>query len=127
MGKTKEKKLVYCMCSLGGCNLGWQNGPVQWTNYILAIKHNVNKEFKYPNPRVRCTEHEELAILVQSFSSFAVLKNRLFFICGNKKDKGGRCDFVKSADFQLGSIDGKNLAAWYRLDEKRKVKDNKQA
>ena len=85
VGKTKEKKIFYCMCSSGGCNLGWHNGPAQWANYILAIKHNINKEFKYPNPRVRCTEHEESAILVQSFSSIALLKDRLFFIYGNKK------------------------------------------
>ena len=115
------------MCSSGGCILGWQNGPAQWASYIWAIRYSVLKEFKYPKPRVRCKDHDELATIVCSTSSNEILKDRLLYVCGIKKGKGQKCDFVQSAEYPLNSMDAKHLEAWYRLEETNRAKDYKAA
>ena len=127
VGKTNEKDLFYVMCSSGGCNLGWQNGEAQWASYLVAIKYNVLKEYKYPNPRVRCKQHDELAVIVPSTSSNPILKGRLIYTCGITKEKGKKCDFTKSAKYPPNSQNAKNLEAWFKLDATNRAKDNKAA
>ena len=75
------------MCSSGGCNLGWQNGEAQWATYLIAIKYNCLPEFKYPEPKVRCKDHGELAVLIMTTSTNEILRGQLIFTCGVKKEK----------------------------------------
>ena len=115
------------MCSSGDCNLTWQNGPAQWANYILGIKFNILKEFRYPNPKVRCGGHDKTAGINRCNSSNRFLKDQFFFTCVNKKEDGGKCEFVKAAQFPSDSINAKNLEAWYKIEVVRQAKDNKAA
>ena len=84
-------------------------------------------EFKYPHPRVRCDDHGKTATLVRSFSKVDFIDQRLFYVCANKKDEGGKCEFVKAAEFSSYSKNALNAEAWFRLEAKRQVKSNKEA
>ena len=107
------------MCSSGGCNFGWQDGEAKWAAYLMAIKYNVLSQYKYPNPRVRCKEHDELAIIVSCTSKNPILTDRLIYICGVRKEKGKKNDFTKSAEVSPNSNNVKNLEAWYKIEGKK--------
>ena len=127
IGSTKEKGSFYCMCTSGDCNLGWQRSAAEYAQYIHDIKLNVLPEFKYPNARVRCDDHEKTATLVRSFSKVDFIDKRLFYVCANKKDDGGKCDFVKAAEFSSRSKNAENAEAWYKMEAKKQVKSNREA
>ena len=127
VGKTKEKGTFYCMCSSGDCNIGWQKGPAEYAKYLTDIKTNVCAEFKYHHPRVRCDEHGKTATLTRCYSNVDFINQRFFSICANKKDDGGKCDFVKAAEFASNSKNALNAEEWFRLEDKKKVKGTKEA
>ena len=52
------------------------------------------------------------------------LKDRLFFVCNTKKDKGGPCTFVQTAD-EKNKSNAKNLIAHFHADGKKKRKAEK--
>ena len=84
-------------------------------------------EFKYPHPKVRCEIHGKSATLIRCYSSNEFINQRFFYICSNKKDDGGKCDFLKAAEFSSNSKNALNAEAWYRMEDKKKVKSNKEA
>ena len=94
VGKSKEKGKPYVMCSSGGCTLGWQNGE-----YLMAIKFNCLPEFKYPSPKVRCKEHNKLAILIMATSANEILKGQLIFTCGVREKKEKNVDLLNLLSF----------------------------
>ena len=59
--------------------------------YLMAIKFNCLPEFKYPEPKVRCKEQSELAVLIMATSANPILKGQLIFTCGVRKEKGKKC------------------------------------
>ena len=127
VGVTKEKKSFYCMCSSGDCNLGWQKSAAEYARYITDIKVKVLPEFKYPKPKVRCEEHGKTAILVRCYSKVEFINDRFFYVCANKKDDGGKCDFIKAGEFTSGSKNATNAEAWYRMEDKKQARSNKEA
>ena len=127
VGSTKEKGTFYCMCSSGDCNLGWQRSAADYAKYLLDIKEKVNAEFKYPRSRVRCDDHGKTATLVRCYSKVDFIDESLFYVCANKKDEGGKCEFVKAAQFASNSKNALNAEAWYKLEAKRQVRSNKEA
>ena len=119
-GHARETGRFYCMCSTANCAVVYFD-ETSAEDYIVKIKHEVLEEYKHPNKRVRCDCGNVAKIIWLRATQNRWLKDRLFFVCNTKKEKGGPCTFVKTAD-EKNKTNAKNLIAHFHVDGKKKRK-----
>ena len=117
-GHANESGKFYCMCSTANCAVVYFD-ETSAQEYIVKIKHEILEEYKHPNKRVCCQCGNVAKIIWLRATQNRWLKDRLFFACNTKKDKGGPCTFIKSAD-EKNKTNAKNLVAHFHADGKKK-------
>lgn len=123
-GTGRESGKPFLMCQ-NGCEFGWVEFS-KIPKLHVQIENKVLPKFRAPNPRDRCNGHKKTSRLIWvQKSANNSLVDKMFFVCAAKKEDGGKCDYLRSADHAGDAA--KKLELRYRKAIVKERKDRKNA